>query len=237
MVAPHNAARDALTTPRAAAIAGVVFSLLMITSLGIIRLSGSASQTTPGTWLPNVGWHDRIQLALNLIPFAGVAFLWFVGVLRNQLGQREDRFFATVFLGSGLMFVALLFSACAVAGSVVLVLGEPTPGGPRSEVYDFGIRLSRTLLNVFGMKMAAVFLFSTSAIALRTSFLPRWVALTGFGCGLTLALLSATWPWIELLFPLWVLLVSIRILVHNFFGHILRPSLEGPSPFPAEHPR
>ena len=55
------------------------------------------------------------------MPFAGVAFLWFIGVLRDRLAQLEDRFFATVFFGSGLLFLAMLFAAAAVIGAVVLV--------------------------------------------------------------------------------------------------------------------
>ena len=61
-----------------------------------------------------------IALALNLVPLAGVAFLWFIGVLRDRLGQQEDRFFATVFFGSGLLFLAMLFAAAAVIGAVTL---------------------------------------------------------------------------------------------------------------------
>jgi hypothetical protein len=55
-------------------------------------------------------------LALYLVPFAGIAFLWFIGVLRDRLGELEDRFFATVFFGSGLLFLAMLFASAAVAG-------------------------------------------------------------------------------------------------------------------------
>jgi hypothetical protein len=42
-------------------------------------------------------------VGLYLAPFAGIAFLWFIAAIRSQLGEREDRFFATVFLGSGLL--------------------------------------------------------------------------------------------------------------------------------------
>jgi hypothetical protein len=42
-------------------------------------------------------------LAVNQVPFAGIAFLWFIGMLRDRLGEFEDRFFATVFFGSGLL--------------------------------------------------------------------------------------------------------------------------------------
>ena len=49
-----------------------------------------------------------IRLSLHLVPFA-VAFLWFIGVVRDQLGNVEDRLFSTVFLGGGLLFLAMLF--------------------------------------------------------------------------------------------------------------------------------
>ena len=69
-----------------------------------------------------------MALALNLVPFAGIAFLWFIGVLRDRLGEREDRFFATVFLGSGLLFLAMLFISAAVAGGIIIAhTADPQP--------------------------------------------------------------------------------------------------------------
>jgi hypothetical protein len=60
-----------------------------------------------------------MAIALNLIPFAGIAFLWFLGVVRDRIGEREDRFFAKVFLGSGLLFVGMMFVGAAVAGGPI----------------------------------------------------------------------------------------------------------------------
>src|SRR4051794_13444299 len=99
-----------LAPPRAAALAGVIFSALMSVSLVIIRLAVPDYRTDPGEWLTDPFRQNAVRLALQLFPFAGVAFLWFIGVLRNQLGEFEDQFFATVFLGSGLLFVASLFA-------------------------------------------------------------------------------------------------------------------------------
>ncbi|MGH7122085.1 MAG: hypothetical protein ACREFP_24340, partial [Acetobacteraceae bacterium] len=93
--------REGLRTPRAAALAGILFSLLLMLSLLLLRLSVPADPHEAGTWLQTSV--QRVSIALNLVPFAGVAFMWFLGVLRDRLGAREDRFFATVFLGSGLM--------------------------------------------------------------------------------------------------------------------------------------
>jgi hypothetical protein len=92
--------RARLKTPRAAAIAGIVFSTLFIVSLVLIRISVPANLLDAGTWFSES--RKTVSLALNLLPFAGIAFLWFIGVLRDRIGAYEDRFFATVFLGSGL---------------------------------------------------------------------------------------------------------------------------------------
>jgi hypothetical protein len=68
-----------------------------------------------------------VAIALNLIPFAGIAFLWFIGVLRDRIGQREDRFFATVFLCNGLLFVAMTFAGAAIAGGVIAEMPSSPP--------------------------------------------------------------------------------------------------------------
>src|ERR1700736_5886684 len=108
-----------LRTPRAAAFAGIVFSVLLILALVLLRVSVPAHPAVPGSWLTDSRRRTAVAIALNLVPFAGIAFLWFIGVLRDRIGEREDRFFATVFLGSGLLFVAMMFVAAAVAGAVI----------------------------------------------------------------------------------------------------------------------
>src|SRR6516162_11893576 len=106
-----------LRTPRAAAIAGILFALLLGLAFVLIFISQPADPATPGAWLSDPSRRDAVAVALNLVPFAGIAFLWFIGVVRDRIGQQEDRFFATVFLGSGLLFVALLFVASAVTAA------------------------------------------------------------------------------------------------------------------------
>src|SRR5271166_4507128 len=97
--APQLRAR--LRTPRAAAIAGVLFSVLLTASFWLLRLSIPADPHETGAWLETSS--ERVSFALNLLPFAGIAFLWFIGVPRDRLGALEDQFFATVFFGSGLL--------------------------------------------------------------------------------------------------------------------------------------
>jgi hypothetical protein len=228
VTAAPDHSRQATTAPRAAAVAGVIFSVLLIVGLGLIRLSVPADPAQPGTWVADPGRRTAVRFALNLFPFAGIAFLWFMGVLRNRLGAQEDQFLATAFLGSGLLFVVSLFCAAAVAGGLLDAIADGRLVLPDSETYYFGRRAVYTLLNVFAFKMAAVFMFSTGTIGLRTAFLPRWVALVGYACALVLLLVITNWAWIGLLFPLWVLLVSAVVLTTEF-----RKRGEGPAGDPA----
>jgi hypothetical protein len=213
MTGTLNTPSQSLTPPKAAAVAGIVFSALMIVSLGIIRVILPNDLDSPGIWLTDSNGRNAVSLALNLFPFAGIAFLWFIGVLRNKLGALEDQFFATVFLGSGLLFIGSLFASAAAAGALLAL--TPTVNTPLAdhELYYFVRRLSYTFMNVFAIKMAGAFMFSTCTIALRTALFPRWVAFSGFVCGVALLVVVSNWLWIVLLFPLWILLVSAQILV------------------------
>ncbi|HYV34634.1 MAG TPA: hypothetical protein VE988_02955 [Gemmataceae bacterium] len=198
------------------AISGIVFSAFYVVSLILLRLAVPADPSDPGVWLADPVLRNWVHIALNLVPFTGIAFLWFMGVLRNRIGLREDRFFATVFLGSGLLFVAMLFTAAAVAQGLLDTFSTGTSLPGQNETYAVGRRMGYTLMNTFGMKMAAVFIFVTSMIGLRTAVLSRWVALVGFAFGLVLLLVITDFGWIALLFPCWVLLVSTWILIADF---------------------
>lgn len=203
--------RQALRTPRAAAIAGIVFSVLMSATIVLIRLALPNDPRETAIWVSAPVRRIEIAVALNLVPFAGIAFLWFIGVVRDRMGQHEDRFFASVFLGSGLLFVAMLFSAMAVAGGIFAVF--QTSGSLPNDLWRLGYGITYALMSTYAMRMAAVFTISTATIALRIAIMPRWLGFTGYLSALVLLLGSGFVAWLELVFPLWVLLVSVEILV------------------------
>jgi len=205
--------RSKLTTPRAAAIAGILFSVLLVTSLVLIRLSVPADPLDAGDWLS--GSWKAVNLALNLLPFAGIAFLWFIGVVRDRLGEHEDRFFATVFLGSGLLFLAMLFASAAVAGGTISIFGIAPEMLIESGLYTFGRTVTFEIMNVYAMKMAGVFMISTCTLSLRTGIVPRWMAFLGLALALFLLFSLGFFSWAQLVFPLWVLLISVHILLEN----------------------
>ncbi len=222
MPSDETLTRGRLKTPRAAAIAGIVFSILLIAIIALLRMAVPADPSESGAWLSTQ--RRTVVLALNLVPFDGIAFLWFIGVLRDRLGQREDRFFATVFFGSGLLFLAMLFAAAAIVGALVLAFAAAPADLVNSPTFHFARATAFIIANVYAIKMAAVFMISTSTVAISTQFTPRWIAILGYVLALILLLGSSAMAWSIVVLPAWVLLVSIHILVEN----LRRPDLAAP---------
>ncbi len=208
--------RQAAGAPWAVAIVGIIFSALFTVSLVLVRLAVSADPTEAGAWLTDPANRRWMHLALNLVPFAGITFLWFMGVLRNRVGALEDQLFATAFVGSGLLFVGLLFVSAALASGMLAAFDAGGSVPTRSDAYAIDRATTHVLINTFAIRMAAVFMFVMSAIELRTAIVPRWLAFVGYAFGLVLLLIITDFAWIALLFPLWVLLVSAYILVADY---------------------
>ncbi len=205
--------KKSLTTPRAAAIAGILFSILLIISLTIIQILVPYNPQDVGSWLSE-NW-KIVGFAQNLVPFAGIAFLWFIGVVRDRLGVYEDRLFATVFLGSGLLFLASLFISTGIAGAILIIYGSAPALLIDTGLYTFGRVITYEIMNVYAMKMAGVFMITTCTLSLRTGIIPRWMAYLGLILALFLLLSSGYVSWAMLVFPLWVLLISMNILISN----------------------
>ncbi|CAM5277367.1 hypothetical protein STANM309S_03521 [Streptomyces tanashiensis] len=179
----------------------MVFAILTATAIVLVRIA-LPSGVDGAEADVDAGQRSAVRTALELVPFAGIAFLWFMGALREHGGEREDEFVSTVFLGSGLVFVATLFGAAAAAWSVL------DEGGQGS---SFGAS-AYALLTTYAMRMAAVFVITTSTIGHRLGVLPRPLAVVGYLAGLTLLVVGANVPWSELVFPAWVLVLSLNIL-------------------------
>jgi hypothetical protein len=201
--------RKTLRAPRVAAAAGILFSVLLLAVFWLMRRSVPGDPLEPGAWLR--GGTGNVALALNLVPFAGVAFLWFVGFLRDCLGTREDQFFATIFLGSAVLLLAMLFAAAAVIGAVILAFHAAPGILINSATFHFGRGLAYGMVNIYLVKTASVFMITTSTIALYTGLTPRWLAYGGYAVAAVLLIGSYYIDWSLVVFPFWVLLVSINI--------------------------
>jgi hypothetical protein len=186
----------------------------------MIRLSVPADSADVFAWTTST--LSRAALALRLIPFAGIFFLWFMGVIRDHLGASEDRLFATVTLGSGLVFIALTLASCALAGGL---LDSFITGGSQAlplGVYPFVRSVTDLAFNTFAVKMASVFMLSLATLWRSTHVMPRWLAYLTYLLALGMLLAFSQSLWLLLIFPAWVLLVSVYILINN-----LRPKEVG----------
>jgi hypothetical protein len=202
-----------LKTPRAAAIAGILFSLLSIASQVLVRRSIPADPL--GSAAEIVNHAKTLSSAVDVAPFAGVAFLWFIAVFRDRLGELEDRFFATVVLGSGLLYLAMFFASAALAGGLLIVLSSGSENLVQSGAYAVSRAQIYQITNIFGVKMAAVFMISSSTVTLRTRIVPLWVTCVGYGLAILLLFAVGSIGWTPLVFPLWVLLMSVCILMQK----------------------
>jgi len=212
-MATETLTREPLKTPRAASVAGLLFAVLLFAAFGLLRISVPADPQEPGAWLHSSA--RPVALAINLIPFAAIAFLWFIGVLRSRLGQMEDRFFATVFFGSGLLFLAMLFLTSALAGGVLMAFEAKPAELIGSATFHFARAVIYATINIYMVKMASVFMISTSTVVLYTGIAPRWLAILGFALALVLLFGSYYISWSFFVFPIWVALISISILAED----------------------
>jgi hypothetical protein len=205
--------RERLRSIESAAIAGIVYAVLTLIALVIFRQfpDPSLRDADITAWYNNTANHATLIIALNLVSMASVAFLWFVAVIRRRIGEREDRFFSTVFLGSALLYlVTFVAGAVAIAAPAV---GSSVAGGGLVDraTATLIVGTANAMLLIIGPRLQAVFMLTTSTLILRTRAMPNWLAYAGYATGILLFLFPIVAQPVGALFPLWVLVVSITI--------------------------
>ena len=207
---PSGPALRQLSTPRTAALAGVAFAVLFGVALVLIRTNMPEGAEDSSAWLNSQS--RGITIAAVLMPFAGISFLWFIGVVRDGFGELEDRFFSTVFFGSGLLFLAMMFLASAVAAGLVATNRGIIDPRAHIEVISFAKMVFLAASKTYALRMAAVFMMSLATIWLKTQLMPRWLVVLSYLSGFGLLIISEASMWVTLVFPVWVLIVSILLL-------------------------
>lgn len=202
--------RPALATPTWAAIAGISYGVIMVVVITLRHLSLPPAPTN-ADWALNPAGLRAATTATTLIPFAGIAFLWFIGVLRAELGKREDQFFATVMLGSGLLYVAMSFAGGATTGALLVLINLGYPGTDHA-VAALQM-LTMELSGTFGARMAAVFVIVVTTIGRKSGIMAKPFIVIGYVVAVILMFSPPLTRWTQLLFPMWVMLLSVMILV------------------------
>lgn len=204
-----------LNSPRAAALAGVLFAILFTVALVLMRTSLPERLSSSGEWLDDAA-SARLTIGLSLVPFAGIAFLWFMGVVRDRFKEAEDQLFSSVFIGSGLLFLAMIFVSAAIAGGIVATVQLLDDSESRAELSVFGRAIMLQVSNIYALRMAGVLLISLGTMWLRTGVMPRWLAFVTYAVAIVLLFVTTLSLWVTLIFPGWVFGVSILILIQNY---------------------
>jgi len=199
----------------AAAIAGIAYSVLAITAIVLLNRTPSLSLSDEAltAWFDEVDNRATLILGLNLAALSSIAFLWFVAVIRRRIGNREDRFFATVFFGASIAYVsAWLLAASAIAAPAVASTQlDAATVSPASATLAGG--QGAAVLLVIAPRLQAVFVFTTSTIVLRSRVLPTWLAVLGYVFGLILFVTPLVINPLGFAFPVWVFVFSTVLLV------------------------
>lgn len=208
--------QNRLRSIESAAIAGVAYAVLAFTSLTLLTRQPALtlSEDELAAWFADASHRSPLVLGLNLAAISAIAFLWFVAVIRRRIGDHEDRFFATVFLGSGILYVAVWLVAAALLAAPAIAMELFSTGGVESDPASHTLMAGSAggLLLVAGPRIQAVFVFTTSTLVLRAKVLPNWLAYFGYASGLILFIIPLIAMPVGIGFPAWVLVVSITIL-------------------------
>lgn len=203
-----------LRTARSVAIAGIIFAATMTATLLLFRSSFplDAALTTAGR-VPTAEDISRGRVALFLLPYVGISFLWFMGSLNYSLGHADHRLFTTVFLASGILFIGVSFVAGAVGAAELSAIEAGLDTSRESRIIP-GMTVNVLLIN-YAARMAAVFCLAISTFGRLRRILPPWLSWLGTATGIFLLLVPFGVPHVQFVFPAWVAILSVYLFVTN----------------------
>jgi hypothetical protein len=202
-----------------AALAGLVFCALYIVGfvvLGRIPVADSAEGAAL-EFYESSGERRMLHLAaVYLVPLAGISLLWFTAAVRHRvatLATHEDALLSTVQLLSAAVYVAMIFAATAVitAPAIGVSLGAFTPTEAAAE--NQLLIIGDSIFVIYALRAAGVFIAAGTTRAFRSGLIPKWFAIVSYAVVVILLLTVARIRAIALLFPAWVAVMSVIVLV------------------------
>jgi hypothetical protein len=208
-----------------AAYAGLVFSALYVAGFVLLRRIPGADASAASTvdFYSSSSERRLVHVAgVYVVPLAGISLLWFTAAVRHRvaaLAPREDALLSTVQLLSAAVYVAMVFAATAIltAGTIAVEIGAVTP----DEMADDPSLLvvGDSILVVYALRAAGVFIAAGATRSLRSGLIPRWFALISYAVVVVLLLTVARVRAVSLLFPAWVAVMSLVVLIKRPGDH------------------
>lgn len=199
------------------ALAGAIHAVLFLLSFWFVSGAPSANASNEELVAFFTSAEDQRQLlvGLYLMPFAGIAFLWFLDAVRvwsRGAGRRKNLLLSNMQLFAGILYVGLFFITAA-AYAVTAASAEFANGSIDPLLARLFPEFGRTLFFFFALRMAAVFAFTTSNMLMAAGILPKWLGQIGLVVGVVLLLTPTFSDWLSLVFPVWVLAFCAAIFL------------------------
>jgi hypothetical protein len=229
---PFDGGRSVRQAGMITASLGLVHAVLILVSWALLSTVPRPTDImTASAFYDDVDRRRIALVGLYLMPFAVIAFIWFEVALRMWISgthRRANVLLSNVQLVSGIVFVTLFAASSATTGVTAAATewaGAKIDPATAAILPAYG----DTLLFVFAIRMAAMFMFTTTSIARSAKVLPRWFVILGYVLG-TLLLLSATFTfWLYLVFPIWLMVLSALLFRR---ARAIPPDLVMPHPAP-----
>jgi hypothetical protein len=210
----------------AAAIAGLLHAALSLIATFMLQSAPEPGEgdAVIAAWYLDDGNQRRLLTAVNLLTISSIMFLWFVAVIRRRVGERENRFFGTVFLGSALLLTGawltagVLFAAPAISADAFGVV-------PGADVVAMSQASGISMASLVASRLEAVFIISTTTVGRLSQAFQSWFIAASYVVGLTLLLMPIPNAALTFVFPAWVAAMSVLLLTRRaVVAEALRPA-------------
>jgi hypothetical protein len=204
---------DALRPARRCAIAGATFAVLLCAALLLLDRVPSLDASTLDYlrfYLDGAG--TLVTIGVYLVPFAGLAFLWFMFALREALGRREgEAMIGGLQLATGVAFLCLLFAGTAAVASAALLQHRTGVFPLNMETIRAHTGLGYTLVFLYGVRMAGAFMIATTTLAARRGVMPRWLTSASYAAAAVLLIAASNQPAVLIVLPAWTFVISLAV--------------------------
>jgi hypothetical protein len=198
----------------AAAVAGFLFAVLSFVALLLLNSSPdlTTSDAELSAWYSDKGNRSSLTIGLSMSVFAAVSFLWFVAVIRKRVGEREDKFFSTVFLGSGILLTGVMLAGAAAQAGPAIAVDLADGKVPHTAAIAALNGLGTGFLLIVLPRLQSVFMISTSTLTLRTGAFNRSLSYLGYVLALLMFFMPVVYQPLGLAFPVWVGILSAAMV-------------------------
>jgi hypothetical protein len=196
---------------------GILFAVLFTVALLLVHRA-------PALGVPNGdyarfyagGDHGAlVTFGLYAVPFAGIAFLWYLTTLRlliQAIHESPPPIPLGLHLASGVLFVSMLFGAAAPVGAVAMLVRLTNAPLPSPDVARILSVVGYVLLFVYGTRAAGMFMITTTSLVKAGGLLPPWLAVLSYLAAAFLMVSTTFHPFLALIFPAWVVVVGVVLL-------------------------